>query len=507
MVTESEEKKGTMLTNLNAYQIHPEALKLVPETLARKYNVIPLAIIDNTLRVGMVQVDNIHALQEIAAVAKMRIEPVPASVDAIRLAIDTNYKAYREIEKQFKNTTVGYPEIKETVEINEVSDAPVVRALEMIVNEAVKDHASDIHIEPQEDNVRIRYRIDGMLYDIMTLPLSAHARLISRIKVLSDMDIADHRPQDGQFSVKVRGQDVDIRVATVETVYGEMGSLRILDKSFAARTLSQLGFLPDSLEQYLHMLKSPLGMILVSGPTGSGKTTTLYASINSLDKVGRKIITVEDPPEYRFRNIDQIPVNHKAGLTFATGLRSIMRHDPDVVLVGEIRDPDTAEIATQAALTGQMVLSSVHANDTVGAFFRLMDLGVGPFLISATLIGIVSQRMVRRICPYCQEMSAAPPEAQQAYYNEIGEDRKKFLYGKGCNACANTGYLGRLAVFEIMVMNQALRSALVSGASTDQIRTTAKKSGMITMWRDGMLKVKANLTTPSEILRNIFYIE
>jgi type II secretory ATPase GspE/PulE/Tfp pilus assembly ATPase PilB-like protein len=495
----------TDLIDLRTFQIQTEALKLVPESMARKYNVIPLMVVDNVLRVAMSRDDNILALQEMAAVAKLRIEPIIATNADIRQAIDNNYKAYREIEKQF--TGFAAVDIADRVELNDVSDAPVVKALDLIVGEAIKVHASDIHIEPQEELVRIRYRIDGMLYDNMSLPLSAHARLISRIKVLADIDIADHRPQDGQFSVKVRGQDVDIRVATVETIYGEMASMRILDKSFAALNLSQLGFLPESLDQYLRMLKTPLGMILVSGPTGSGKTTTLYASINSLDKVGRKVITIEDPVEYRFNKINQIQVNAKSGLTFATGLRSIMRHDPDVVLVGEIRDSDTAEIATQAALTGQMVLSSVHANDTVGAFLRLMDLGVGPFLISATLVGVVSQRMVRRVCPHCKQLVKASPEAQKAYADEIGEERAAFYYGKGCNACANTGYLGRVAVFEIMVMNQQLRSALISNASADQLREIARKSGLVTSWRDGMLKVKANITTPSEVMRNIFHLD
>jgi type II secretory ATPase GspE/PulE/Tfp pilus assembly ATPase PilB-like protein len=499
-----------MKTNLidpNKYQIRPEVLKLVPESIARKYNVIPIELVDSVLRVAMSQVDNVTALQEMGAVAKLRIEPVPAGATEIRMAIDNSYRSYKEIEKQidtFSDSTAGS---KEKLDLDEISDAPVVRALDSIVSEAIKVHASDIHIEPQEDCTRIRYRIDGVLYDIMSFPTGVHEQLISRIKVLSNMDIADHRPQDGQFSVKVRNQDIDIRVATVETIHGEMGSLRILDKSFAVLALSQLGFLPESLELYQKILKSPLGMILVSGPTGSGKTTTLYASINSLDKIGRKIITVEDPVEYRFKNINQIQVNPKSGLSFATGLRSILRHDPDVVLVGEIRDGETAEIGIQASLIGQLVLSSVHANDTVGALLRLMDLGISPFLISATLVGVITQRMVRKICPHCKQLVQAPLEAQQAYCEAIGEDRKEFFYGKGCHICANTGYKGRLAVFEIMVMNQEMRSALQSGASASQLRVIAQKTGMVTMWRDGMLKAKADITTPSEVLRNIFHLE
>lgn len=499
---------GEIGIDFNTYQIQSEALRLVPESMARKYTAIPLAIVDGALQVAMAEADNLLALQEIGAIARLRIEPVKSKEMDIKVAIDNNYRAYRDIEKQLKDTPRAGLNLRDRLspaELLDISDAPVVRALDLIVSEAVKVRASDIHIEPQTDKLRVRYRIDGMLHDTMSLPLSSHAPLLSRIKILANMNIADHKPQDGQFSVKIKNQDIDIRVATIDTIYGEMGSLRILDKAFAARKLTELGFLHDSLEQYTQMLKSPHGMLLVSGPTGSGKTTTLYASINTLDSIGRKIVTIEDPVEYRFKNINQIQVNSKAGLTFANGLRSLMRHDPNVILIGEIRDSDTSEIATQAALVGQLVLSSVHANDTVGAIFRLMDLGVGPFLMSATLIGIVSQRMVRRICHHCAIQTKAPPEAELAYIKEIGEERHEFRYGKGCNACANTGYIGRVAVFEIMTMNQEMRSALVEKVSVDELRVIARKSGMVSMWRDGMLKVKANVTTPSEVLRNIYY--
>lgn len=490
--------------DLNTFPFQPEALRLIPEAMARKYNVIPLAVTNNTLLLAMAEDTNVLILQEMTVVAKMRIEPVLADASAIKRSIDNNYRSYKDIEKQFDGASEEMRLRKKTV-TPDISDSPVVRALDLIMNEAVKVHASDIHIEPQEDKLRVRYRIDGMLHDNISLPLSAHTPLLTRVKVMASMNIADHKPQDGQFSLEVKDQNIDVRVATIDTIYGEMISLRILDKSFAALKLSELGLLSSGFEQYVNMLKSPLGMILVSGPTGSGKTTTLYASVNTLDRVGRHVVTIEDPIEYRFKDINQIQVNAKAGLTFANGLRSIMRHDPDVILVGEIRDADTAEISTQAALIGRLVLSSVHANDTVGVFFRLMDLGVGKFLISATLIGIVSQRMVRRVCPYCAHPTKAPLEAQLAYCTEIGEERTEFLYGKGCNACANTGYLGRVALFEVMPMNHEMRDALIADSSADQLRAIAKKSGMITTWRDGMLKVKENITTPSEVLRSVFH--
>ena len=490
--------------DLNTYQIERKALEIIPVAVARKYNVIPLAISGDTLLVGMAETD-VLAFQELASIAKMRIAPVLADPEQIRQYIDSNYRAYAEIQKQFKDVPAYAQTAAATVPVEDIVNAPVVRALDLIMSEAVKMRASDIHLEPQADRLRVRYRIDGMLHDTMSLPMAAHALLVSRIKVMGNMNIADHKPQDGQLTVRVQDKDVDVRVATLNTLYGEMCSLRILDKSFASRALPDLGFAVTMLRQYQSMLQSPLGMILVSGPTGSGKTTTLYASINTLDRKGRKIVTVEDPVEYRFDGIDQIQVSPKAGLTFASGLRSIMRHDPDVIMVGEIRDGDTAAIATQSALTGQLVLSSIHANDTVGTLFRLRDLGIGQYLISATLIGVVSQRMVRRVCPHCRRLTKAPIDAEMAYASEMGEGRKEFYYGRGCNACANTGYLGRVAIAEIMVVDHELRSAMLSGANADELRQVARKQGMVSMWRDGMTKAGEGITTPSEVVRNILF--
>jgi len=492
--------------DLNTCSIQPEALQLIPETMARQYNIIPLSIINNALQVAMEETDNVLTIEALAARARVRIEPVKAIGDQIREAIDRNYKAYSEIEKQLSRVSSASPEVEDRVYAEDVAEAPVVRALDLLISEAVKNRASDIHIEPQEDRMRVRYRIDGVLHDTMSLPLSAHTSLISRLKILANMNIASHHPQDGQFSVKANSRKIDIRVATIHTTYGEMAVLRILDTSFSALGLSELGFLPGNLKQYEGMLKSPFGMILISGPTGSGKTTTLYASVTHLDCKERNIITVEDPVEYRFKDINQIQVNPRAGVTFATGLRAILRHDPDVILVGEIRDAETAEIAVQAALTGHLVLSSIHANDTVGALFRLLDLGVGPFLVSSALIGIVAQRMVRRVCRYCHRLCPAPAEAQLAYCREMGEEQTEFFYGSGCNLCANTGYLGRTAVFEILAMSEEIKKLLLNGASAAQIRAQAKKEGMVSMWHDGMLKVKEGITTPDEVLRNVFTI-
>ena len=497
---------GLPYVDLNTYQIQPEAIQLIPESMARKYTVIPLTITDDALQVAMADAEDVMTLEALSIQTHMRIEPIVAIPEELRKAIDRNYKSYGEIEKQFSFDAEPVTIARERTPEGTVSDAPAVRALDLIVSEAIKNRASDIHIEPGEDRLRLRYRIDGVMHEITTLPRSAHAPLISRLKILANMNIADHRPQDGQFSIRTKNKEVDVRVATISTTYGEMGVMRILDKAFAILDLTEIGFSPDNLRHYDQMLQSPYGMILVSGPTGSGKTTTLYASLNSLDRKERNIITIEDPVEYRLKDINQIQVNPRAGLTFANGLRAIMRHDPDVILVGEVRDSETSEIAVQAALTGHLVMASVHANDAIGVLFRLIDLGVDPFLISSALVGIIAQRMVRRVCPHCQKPTVAPIEAQVAYSKEMGEERTEFFYGKGCNACANTGYIGRIAVFEMLRMTDEIRRLLLTGAIEAQIRVQAKEEGMISMWHDGMLKVKSGVTTPCEVLRNAFSI-
>jgi general secretion pathway protein E len=486
----------------------PEALKLIPEVLARRYNAIPVSINGNTMQVAMADPTDILALEAFSVQSRMRVNPMEANVKEIREAIDFNYKGYGEIEKQISHISISGGAIDDKMALDTTIDTPLVQALNLIIDEAVKARASDIHIEPQERRVRVRYRIDGTLQDMMSLPLDIHSALISRIKILANMNIADHnRAQDGQFSTVAKQREIDIRVATSPTVLGEMTVLRLLDKSAATLGLSELGFLPDSLEKFEKMLKVPYGMLLVSGPTGAGKTTTLYGAVNDLDTQSRNIVTIEDPAEYRFEEINQIQVNPQAGITFASGLRSILRLDPDVILVGEIRDSETASIAVQAALTGHLLLSSIHANDTVGVLIRLIDLGVEPFLISSGVIGVVAQRMVRRICPDCIQLIEAPLVEQLAYEQEMGEKKTQFLYASGCKTCAYTGYLGRTGLFEILGMSDSIRSMLISGVNTSEIRKQAIKEGMRTMMNDGMHKVKAGITTPSEVLRSAFAVD
>ena len=476
--------------------------------MARRYLTIPIAITGDTLRVAMTNPTDIFALEALSSQSMMRIVSETAEADEILEAIDFNYKSYDEIEKQISN--ISFPALsgklsEHAIRLDTTTDAPVAQALTLIIDEAVKARASDIHLQPEEDKVRVRYRIDGTLHDTLALPIRTATPLISRIKVLANMNIADHhRPQDGQFSVKTKGRLIDIRVATISTVNGEMATLRLLDKSRATLTLSQLGFLPETLNKYERMLQVPHGIILVSGPTGAGKTTTLYASINCLDSIGRNIITVEDPVEYRFKNINQIQINPRAGLTFASGLRAILRLDPDVILVGEIRDSETATIAIQSALTGHLVLSSIHANDAVGVILRLLDLGVEPFLISSSLIGVISQRMVRRTCLSCSQFVDAPIVEQVMYHQEIGEEKKQFLYGSGCPSCAHTGYWGRTGLFEMLHISDEIKMMILQGSTAEQLRNQAVKEGMISLLKDGMSKVKTNITTPAEVLRNAY---
>ncbi len=485
--------------------IQPEALQLIPEVMARRYNAIPISISGHTLKVAMADPTDIFALEAFSAQSKKRIKPVAADANGVRSAIDLNYKGYGEIEKQISSISIPADALDERLAIDAALDAPLAQALNLIIEEGVRSRSSDIHIEPEEDRVRVRYRIDGTLHDMMSLPLSIHRAIISRIKILADMNIADHhRAQDGQFSTKAKGREIDIRVATSPTVLGEMAVLRLLDKSRATIGLAELGLLPDSLEKYENLLKVPYGMILISGPTGAGKTTTLYASINSLDTMGRNIITIEDPAEYRFRDINQIQVNPQAGITFAKGLRAILRLDPDIIMVGEIRDAETTRIAIQSALTGHLVLSSIHASDAAGVLTRLIDLEVEPFLIASSVIGVVAQRMVRRTCPDCSHLIEAPMIEQAVYQREMGEKITKFHYGTGCASCSYTGYLGRTGIFEILLISDNIRALLIKQASSNEIRAQAIAEGMASMMNDGMRKVKEGITTPAEVLRSAY---
>ncbi|MEE8471590.1 MAG: ATPase, T2SS/T4P/T4SS family, partial [Dehalococcoidia bacterium] len=504
---------GIPYVNLRTRSIDPSVVEGLPEATARKYGIMPLEMDGNVLVVAIGDPANIQITEELAALTRKRIEPVISTPEDILETIGVNYRASGEIEKQLSQIPMAGQRAgsagsaAQRVSADAVAQAPVVRAIDLLIKQAVRDRASDVHMEPDENKLRVRFRIDGILHESMSLPLEVHAPLISRLKIMAGMNIAERRrPQDGQITLKEGDKEIDIRVATSNTIHGEMAVLRILDKTFAFRTLPELGISPSTMETYERMLKTPFGMLVISGPTGSGKTTTLYASVNMIDSVGRNIITIEDPVEYRFSNINQMQVNPAAGVTFAGGLRACMRLDPDVILVGEIRDAETAQIGIQAALTGHLVLSSVHANDAVGTLFRLIDLGAEPFLVASAIIGCAAQRMARRVCPHCARMGEATPEEQLAYEREMGEKRTEFLHGAGCNVCAGTGYLGRIAIFEVFVISEAIRRMILSRASTDDLRNQAMQEGMVNLWHDGMEKVKLGLTTPHEVIRNVYSI-
>jgi len=503
---------GLPYIDLKKHGVKSEALQIVPEVIARKYGVIPVEITGDAIVVAMEDPRNVQILDELTALTMRRIEPVVSTFQDIQEMIDLNYRVGGEIEEQLSQIPKRFQQrlniaAEERVSAETIAQAPVVRALDLLIKQAVRDRASDIHIEPQETKLRVRYRIDGILNEIMALPMSVHGPLISRVKIMAGLNIAERRrPQDGQIAFGMENRSVDIRVATSNTVNGEMAVLRILDKTFAFLPLPEIGFLPNILETYLKLVRTPFGIILISGPTGSGKTTTQYATVNTLDNVGRNILTIEDPVEYHFANINQMQVNPVAGMTFATGLRACMRLDPNVILVGEIRDTETAQIATQAALTGHLVLSSVHANDAVGVIYRMIDLGVEPFLVSSAVIGIIAQRMVRRVCPYCARPTKVKEDEQRAYEEEMNEHMTEFNAGSGCTYCAGTGYLGRTGIFEVMVMSEQIRSMVLKGEGADVMRAQASKEGMISLWRDGMNKVKMGITKTYEIIRNVYSI-
>ena len=497
------------LLDLRSIQPDPAVVRLVPEDMARKYALLPLKIDAGQLLVAMADPANLMAIEDLRASTGLSIKPVAALRSDVERLLSKSYESAHEIEKQIERIAPSSGEVEvqaaQRLSADLVAQTPIARAVQLMVAQAAKDRASDIHIEPQENCLRIRYRIDGVLHEVMTLPLRVHAPMLSRIKVLSSLNIAERRrPQDGQFSLDVTGTSVDIRVATINTVHGEMAVLRVLDKSVSVRGLDELGFLPDTLEEYQRVIHAPWGIILIAGPTGSGKTSTLYASLNQLDRNENKIITIEDPVEYRFDGISQVQVNRQADILFAGGLRAAMRLDPDIILVGEIRDQETASTAVQASLTGHLVFSSIHANDSVGAILRLIDLGVEPFLVTSSLLAVVSQRLARRVCSECAVPTEVAPMEATLFEREAGEVRTVFNVGQGCPACAYTGYRGRVAILEQLIMNDELRRLLLQGGNSSNLQKTAVESGMRPMLQDGMLKAAKGMTTPAEVLKNVF---
>jgi len=506
--------------DLDDAQVQPDALALVSEQLARKHSVLPIALDGQTLTLATAEPYNTRMIDTLSSLTKKKIKPVIPLHDGIGTAIDTHYKATTKIDTSRVESTRVEKEIRQllgslrtadigdpTFMLDTVSNAPVVKAVEMLLGQAVKSRASDIHIVPQDRDVLIRYRIDGIMHDAVALPQEVHQPLLTRIKVLANMNIAERRrSQDGQFTATLSGRKVDFRVASIGTNHGEMAVLRVLDKSLALIELAALGMSPHVLERYTRCLDSPYGMIMVSGPTGSGKTTTLYASLSKTRNRELNVMTIEDPVEYEFNGIRQIQVNRAADITFATGLRAIMRLDPDVILVGEVRDAETANTAIQAALTGHLVLTSIHANDAAGAIVRLLDFGVEPFLVTSAVIAAVSQRLMRKVCPHCRETREVPVVEAMAYQSALGEERTEFPHGVGCGACSNTGFRGRIGAFEMITMDDSIRQMVSQGAGAFEVKQQAIENGMVSMRQDGMQKVQQGVTTPAEVIRNVFTI-
>jgi type IV pilus assembly protein PilB len=495
---------GLKFVDLSDYSLDGAAVASVPPAVCRRYNALPIGYEDGRLLVAMSDPANVFAIDDIRSLTGAEVKPVVATKADVTAAINRVHRADGDLD----DLTMALENTEEDEDLSNlkdvVEDAPIVKFVNLLITQAIQDRASDIHIEPTERDLRVRFRIDGVLHEIMRSPKNIQSGVISRLKIMSDINIAERRiPQDGRLSVTVNQKKIDLRVATLPTVWGEKVVMRVLDNSTAMLKLSDLGFRDENYERYAVSFTKPYGMILVTGPTGSGKSTTLYATLNIVSKPEINVITVEDPVEYRIPGINQVQTNVKAGLSFASALRSILRSDPDVVLIGEVRDHETAQIAIEAALTGHLVLSTLHTNDAPSAITRLVEMGIEPFLVGSALDCILAQRLARRLCAKCRE--AYTPEAEtlrQARFpwNE-GEPLPTLYRAVGCSACAKTGYKGRLALHEVMPVSEEIERLAVERASAAVIGQVAREQGMRTLRDDGLAKVLGGVTTLEEILR------
>jgi len=503
------EKLGIPFISLSDYLIDPKVIKLVPEALAQKYTLIPLLKVGNTLTIAMVNPQDINAIDQVRLKSKCEVEPILATDQDIKNAINQHYGVGSDIQDVIKGGKGAGPKGistngKElgTVELERLADAPpVIRLVNLLIMDAIKDKASDIHIEPGEEDLKVRYRIDGILHEGPTPPKEWASAIVSRIKVLAKMDIAEKRkPQDGRIQFKMQGRNVDLRISSFPTVYGENVVIRLLDISSVLLGLTDIGMEAKTLKEFDVLIRKPFGIILVTGPTGSGKTTTLYAALSTINTVEKNIITIEDPVEYHLKMIRQTQVNPKAGLTFATGLRSILRQDPDIIMVGEIRDKETAEIAIHAALTGHLVFSTLHTNDACGAVTRLVDMGIESFLVSSSVVGVLSQRLVRVICPKCKEKMKVT-DAILKDLNLTRNDNISLYHGTGCKSCKESGYTGRIGIFELLLINEDMKKMIINKASSDDIKKKAIEGGMVPLHEAGMKMALNGVTTIEEVLR------
>ncbi len=507
---------GIQFVELSGHELDPEVAKLIPHSMALRHKAIPIERSHDILKVAMVNPLDVQAVDDIAKATNLEPMPLIAVEEEVLEAVFTCFgaagdvsdiivEAIKDADAEVKVREEEPEEVQSNVaDLRDLAGgAPVVRLVNALIARAIAERASDIHIEPEAGRVRVRLRVDGILHEVMTVPKDLQSPVISRIKVMAGMDVAERRaPQDGRITLIARPQEYDFRISTYPAVHGENVVIRVLEKSAAQITLDKLGLQPDVAETFERMVHAPYGMILTCGPTGAGKTTTLYAALNMINSVERNILTIEDPVEYQLPGVVQANVNRKAGLTFATGLRTMVRQDPDVILVGEIRDSETAEIAVEAALTGHLVLSTLHANDSAGAAARLIDMQVEPFLVASSIVGLLSQRLIRTVCPRC----AAPFVPSEQLMAQLGlnagpDSLSGAMKGAGCEQCGRTGYKGRTGIYELLKMDDDIRSAIIARSSAATIRQIAVGKGMRTLREDALSKVNAGLTTIEEVIR------
>lgn len=505
---------GIPAINLLDYEIDPSVIKLIPSEVVRKYQVIPVMKTGAIVTIAIADPSNVFAVDDIRFMIGYNVETVIATESAMKIAINKYYNQNDAVQtvidsfnKDVFKISVEEEEEEEQVDIGElrkdIEKAPVVKLVNFILTDAISKGASDVHIEAYEKVFRVRYRIDGILYEIMQLPMRHRAALISRLKIMAELDIAERRlPQDGRIKLKIKGRDIDLRVSILPTMFGQKIVTRILDKGSFMLDITKLGFESKALKDFQEAISAPYGMILVTGPTGSGKTTTLYTALNSLNSVGVNIITAEDPIEYNFMGINQVQMKEEIGLNFATALRSFLRQDPDIIMVGEIRDYETAEIAVKAALTGHLVLSTLHTNDAPSTINRLLNMGIEPFLVASSTLLIMAQRLVRKICQNCKEEEKIPSQTlTDIGFSKDEAETIRCYRGRGCEVCNNTGYKGRTAIYEVMPMRDEIKKTILEGASAIEIKRMAVKFGMKTLRMSGLTKIKEGVSSMEEVVR------
>ncbi|HVF60492.1 MAG TPA: type IV-A pilus assembly ATPase PilB [Thermoanaerobaculia bacterium] len=504
--------------DLDGMEVDESVLKIIPPDIARKYTILPISKTGATVTMAMIDPTNVFAMDDVKFMTGYKVEPVVAAESSIRSAIDRYYGTTHAIElkkvMEDLEESGGDLEVldeEEDVDLaaieEQVEQAPVVKLVNIILTDAIKRGASDIHVEPYEKDYRVRYRIDGILYEMMRPPLKLKEAITSRAKIMARLDIAEKRlPQDGRIKIKTkvsgRTKDLDFRVSVLPTIFGEKIVMRLLDKDKLMLDMTKLGFEPDSLRKFEQAILKPYGMVLVTGPTGSGKTNTLYSALSRINTPEVNIITAEDPVEFNLSGINQVQMKEQIGLNFAASLRSFLRQDPNIILVGEIRDFETAEVAIKAAMTGHLVLSTLHTNDAPSSVSRLMNMGIEPFLVATSVHMVVAQRLVRRICTFCKDPSELAPQALVAAgFSEHEARTIKLFRGRGCERCSSTGYKGRVGLYEVMEIDEEMRELILTGASANELRTKAIERGMLTLRGSGLQKVREGMTTVEEVLR------